>query len=81
MSAAEKGATGGGDNPPNPPSAPGSTAPSQRVRPSPKYEVKGASCGVACLKYLLFIVNVIVWSPTGFCGLAGLNLSPVRRAP
>lgn len=58
MSAAEKGATGGGDNPP---SAPGSTAPSQRVRPSPKYEVKGTSCGVACLKYLLFVVNVIVW--------------------
>ncbi|EEC16805.1 hypothetical protein IscW_ISCW012871 [Ixodes scapularis] len=73
MSAAKKGATGGGDNPP---SAPGSTAPSQRVRPSPKYEVKGTSCGVACLKYVFIIANVIVWSTTGLCGLAGFNLSP-----
>ncbi|KAM7293208.1 23 kDa integral membrane protein [Ixodes scapularis] len=73
MSAAEKGATGGGDNPP---SAPGSTAPSQRVRPSPKYEVKGTSCGVACLKYLLFVVNVIVW----LLGLAVVVVAGVTLA-
>ncbi|CAN7985388.1 unnamed protein product, partial [Ixodes hexagonus] len=57
MSAADKGGTGGD----NPPGAPASKAPSDRVRPSTKYESKGMACGVACLKYLLFIFNAIVW--------------------